>query len=346
MDWNELRNTFQTIYRQNRRFFLHTSFIIAISFAIAWGVNFLLHGAILPLFFFLVIPFSECLCICNAEFHATGVYQMKTFYRGYRMSLLPGIHGSFRVIRSFFLSLLVFLGSAFAILLIASLFTSIQDPLFISLVKSEDYTIHSLQNYWIDTSDHYRLLYSLTLVISFGMSMMFFIPYTLNSTQLFYLQTTLLCSKKEAIRLYRQVFPLLKKDYRYLKYRVCGPFYYLFPFGYFLGVVMSITFTSHPFFMMTVAIFIAMLMSAPVLPYHSLLQHHFFQRALPLYKIKGKPMFESMIKMIENNPSISDEQKQVAIVFYQQLLWEVQEMEKKQILTKKDVPSSNQTDQN
>lgn len=345
MDWDELRNTFQTIYRQNRRFFLHASFLIAISFAIAWGVNFLLHGAILPLFFFLVIPFSECLCICNAEFHATGVYQMKTFYRGYRMSLLPGIHGSFRVIRAFFFSLLVFLGSAVAILLITALFTSIKDPLLISLMKSEDYTIHSLRNYWLNTTDHYRLLYSLTLIASFGVSTMFFIPYTLNSTQLFYLQTTLLCSKKEAIRLYRQVFPLFKHEYRYFRYRFCGSFYYLFPFGYFLGVAISIAFTSHPLFIITLAIFLAVLVCAPLLPYHTLLQHHFFQRALPIYKVKGKSMFESMIKMIENNPSISDEQKQVAIVFYQQLLWEVQEMEKKKILTKKDVPSSKQTDQ-
>lgn len=340
MDWDELHNTFQTIYRQNRRFFLRSSFLIALSFAIACGMNFLLQGSILLLFFFTVIPFLECLCICNAEYHATGQYRMQTFYQGYRMSLLPGIHGSFRVLRAFFLALFTFLGCVFVILLSASFFTSIRDPLLLSLFEAKDFALSSFQHYWRSTTNHYRLLYLLTIVISFGVATMVFIKCSLNSAQLFYLQTTLLCSKKEAIHLYRQVSPFFKQEYRYFRYRFCGAFYYLFPFGYLLGMVLGISFSSHPFFVITLAIFLSSLICAPLLPYQALLQHHFFQCALPFYKLKGKPIFESMIKMIENNPSISEEQKQLAIMFYRQLLQEVDEMKRNEIFNKIDTSSS------
>ena len=338
MQLGEIKDQILNIYRKHLGYFLSASFIIVISILFVFALNLLFPGMIFIGFCLLIIPLCTCFMINNSfQFTSGKPFRLENFYQGYRLSLLPGLHGSYRFIRAFLISILVFFIGVIILYSVGSLFMDLQDRYLIDLLQADhsDYEVYiqNIYKYLDDPSAFYVQVYSIICTISFGFASMYFIHATLSSSILFYIQSSLGCSKRDAMQLQRKVSSQYKKTYFRLILKTCSKFFLLFPLGYGLGLFLGLMFGGQLEVMLFSALAVGLLFSFPFLPLFLLSQEFLFQIFLPEYKKNARPIFESAIRNINLDPRIAEEKKQILRQFYLIQLQEIEELEKKDILT-------------
>lgn len=338
METNEIKNSILEIFRQNMKYFLATGFALVISIVFTFVANlFFPIISLALLFFFLIIPILSLMIINLTQAKTGRSLSLKNFYKGYKLTLLPGLHGSFRVIRAFLYSFLIGMGVFILSYLVTSIFTPVIDSSLVeSLQKATSFEgqLQMVQDF-LETpaGEHYIYLYSIFSLLAFGVGEFFFIHFTLKSIPIFYLQSIMACSKKDAIYLWNQVEPRTKKTSRQLIFKVCGLFYILYPLGYIVGVSLGFFILGDLKYGLLFALLFSLLCSMPILPLYLICQDYLFVLYTPLYKKFAKPLYEMALQNLENDERISEEQKMVIRQFYEAQLKDIEEMEKVELIT-------------
>lgn len=340
METNEIRNSIYDIFHRYRGYFLATGFSLVMSIVFAFVLNIFLPLSIIALFAVLIIPILSLMIINLSQARAGKPLSLKDFYKGYKLTLLPGLHGSFRVIRAALYSFLIYIGTFLIVYLIASFFTSVVDPEIIqSLQKASSIEAQYkiiMEYYETPAAEPYLKLYSIFSLISFGVGEFFFIHFTLKSIPIFYLQSNMACSKKDAIFLFNQVEPRTKKTSRQLIGKVCGLYYLLYPLGYMIGAAFGYFALGNVVYGFIFGLFFSLLFSMPMLSLYLICQDYLFVLYMPLYKMFAKPLYETALKNLDHDERVSEEQKTVIRQFYETQLKEIEELEKVQIITQQE----------
>ncbi len=337
MQFDQIKNAIFEIFRKNAGYFLATGLALAFSLVAAYGLNIFLPGTFIIIIFFLIIPLLGCMIINNVQYSAGKGYNLKDFYRGYRVTLLPGLHGAFRMIRSFIFAALISLATFLVIYEGCSLFMNVIDPNLVSAIesaKSQTEIFEILQAFYEDpASEKYLNMYSIFYLISFGTGLFFFIHFVMKSVPIFYIQSNIACSKKDAIYLYNQVYPTNKKTYSKLIFKVCGLYYLIYPVSYLIGGFIGWTVFKDVQYMILIAMILTLISTLPFLSLYLLCQDTLYRVYAPVYKTKAKSLFEIALKNVDDDPRISEEQKEVVKKFYNDQLSEIERLEKTEILT-------------
>lgn len=340
METNEIKNSIFDIFHKYRGYFLATGFSLVMSIVFAFVLNIFVPLTIVILFAILIIPILSLMIINLSQARAGKPLSLKDFYKGYKLTLLPGLHGSFRVIRATLYSILIYIGTFLIVYLVTSIFTNVVDQEFIQSLQQAT----SIENQYKMIMDYYETpaaqpylqMYSIFSLVSFGVGEFFFIHFTLKSVPIFYLQSNMACSKKDAIFLFNQVYPKTKKTSRQLIGKVCGLYYLLFPLGYFLGVALGYFVLGNILYGFLFGLFFSLLFSMPMLPLYLICQDYLFVLYMPLYKMFAKPLYEAALKNLDEDERVSEEQKTVIRQFYETQLKEIEELEKVQIITQQE----------
>lgn len=339
-------------YQKYKSYFLPTCFAIAFSLLLAYALNLIISGLFVIVIFFLVIPLLGCLIINNVQYSSGKEYSLKDFYKGYRITLLPGLHGSFRMIKSFIYAALIMIGCFTLIYEVTSIFTSVIDPELVNSIKAakdnnEMYSI--LEAYLQDPAyDYYMYLYNIFYLVSFGIALFFFIHFVLRSTPLFYIQTNMGCSKKDALYLYKKVYPTYKKSLNMTFSKIGWAYYLVYPFSFAIGAFIGWALFKNATLAVLIAMLFSLLSSSPFLAIYLLTQDCFFRLNSSTYKIEAKFLFEKALQNVDQDTRISEEQKEVIKKFYSEQLIEIEKLEELKSLLDKQMENkdSKKDDQN
>ncbi len=332
-------------YQKYKSYFLPTCLVVAFSLVLAYVLNLFFSGLFILVIFFLVIPLLGCMIINNVQYSGGKEYSLKDFYKGYRITLLPGLHGSFRMIKSFIYASLIMIGCFSLIYEVTSIFTSVIDPELINLLKAakDNNEIYSIFEAYLQdpSSDYYMYLYSIFYLVSFGIALFFFIHFVLRSTPLFYIQTNMGCSKKDAIFLYKKVYPTYKKSLNMTFSKIGWAYYLVYPFSFAIGAFIGWALFKNVTLAILIAMLISLLCSSPFLAIYLLTQDCFFRLNTSTYKIEAKFLFEKALQNVEHDTRISEDQKEIIKKFYSEQLIEIEKLEELKSLLDKQMETDN-----
>lgn len=337
MQTTEVRDSILEVVRKNIGYFLSTGLALVISIVFAYVANLYIPGSCILIFFFLIIPILSLMILNITQLRVGKPLSLKDFYKGYRVTLIPGLHGSYRVIRSIIFAILISLLTFMFVYSATSLFTSVVDPVLVDELQKaqtmEEWARILNDFYTSPTSEHYLAMYGIFELVSFGVGEFFFIHFVLKSVPLFYIQSSMACSKKDAIFLYNQVYPTQRKTYRKTIFKVCGIYYVLFPVGYILGGILGWFVFKDGIYATIFALLFSLLFSIPILPMYLLCQDYLFVVYAPVYKKSAKSLYEKALANLDADERMSEEQKTVIRQFYETQLKEIEKMEKVEIIT-------------
>lgn len=340
MKTSEIKNAIYATYKKNFGYFFATSFALVVLITLISILDLYIQGmAILGIFFF-IIPFLGCMIFANMQFSLGKPYDYKNFYQGYRISLLPGLHGSFRFIRSFIFSFLIIMGSFLVIYEVSSLFITVYDS-ELNNVLLNAYNAQTIEegnmilNEYLQSSSgqYYMNLYSIMYLCSFGIGLFFLIIFVLRSVPIFYIQSGIGCSKKEAIKLFNKVYPESKKLSNKLINSVIWPYYIIFPISYALGAFCGWTVSGNLAISLVIALGVSLLISSSMLAPYLLCQDVLYHIYAPAYKVNAKSIFENALLTLSNNPQLGEEQKEKLKDYYLKQLQEIEQIEKTMTIT-------------
>jgi len=340
MKISEIKAAIYATYKKNIGYFIATAFafvilIVAISF-----LDMFFQGAFVIGVFFLIIPFLGCMIFSNMQYTLGKPYDYKSFYQGYKISLLPGLHGSFRFIRSALFSFLILIGSFLLIYEVTSLFIPVYDAaieeVFTQINMTESFEeANNMLNEFIEspTGQHYINLYSIMYLGAFGVSLFFFIVFILRSVLIFYIQSGLGCSKKEAIYLFNKIYPESKKLSNKLINSVIWPYYIIFPLSYALGAFVGWTIFKNLPLAVIIALALSLFASSFMLAPYLLTQDVLYHVYAPAYKVNAKHLFEEALLTLDAHPQLNEEQKEKLKEYYLKQLQEIEQIEKASTIT-------------
>ncbi len=340
MKISEIKNAIYTTYKKNFGYFFATSFAFVVLITLFSILDLYIQGMIILGIFFVVIPFLGCMIFSNMQFSLGKPYDYKNFYQGYKISLLPGLHGSFRFIRSFIFSFLIMIGSFLVIYEVSSLFLTVYDSelnnvllnVYNASTIEEGNTI--LNEYLKSSSGQYFMnLYSIMYLCSFGVGLFFFVIFVLKSVPIFYIQSGIGCSKKEAISLFNKVYQESKKMSNKLINSVIWPYYIIFPISYALGAFCGWAISGNLAIAIVLALGVSLLASSFMLAPYLLCQDVLYHIYAPAYKVNAKSVFENALLTLANNPQLNDEQKEKLRDYYLKQLQEIEQIEKAMTIT-------------
>ena len=340
MKISQVKDAIYGLYKKNLGYFLATTFALVISIILSVFLDMFLQGVFAVGVFFLIIPFLGCMIFANMQATLGKQYDLKNFYGGYRISLLPGLHGSFRFILSSIKALLVTIIAMIIALTITSFITPLYDDALVEAFKAfsaaQEITEAELilQEYMESHSGkHFIPLYSIILLISYCFGVFTLVYNVMKNVPIFYIQSGIGCSKKEAINIYKQVYVEAKKMMRKMINKICWPFYILFFVSYGIGATLGWMIFKNFSLAFILALVFSLIASSSMLTPYLLTQDILYHIYAPAYKVKAKSFFENAVINVNNHPQLNEEQKEQLKQFYLAQLQEIEQIEKTVVVT-------------
>ena len=322
MDFSSIKKVIIELTKRNYRSLLAMSFIIFVMTTFALTSDLLLSGSFILLFFIIVLPFFISMIIVNIKFKANVEFTPKQFYENYKVSLILGTGGVFRVLRSFIISFLVFIATSITLYICNNVIGFVDDTEFMNIyyefVSSPNNSeiLKNLTTFLSNSQNSFVIFLHTIFLISLAFAIFTFIYQIIRNTLIFFVQSNFGCEKNDAIAIYKKVFPKIKRIYNKVMFGCLWPFFILFPLGFILGsTLISLVNETLPFLMYGATVG-GCLVLVPFLPMIVTTQDVVFSVFAPYFLVEAKDTLLQALQSINVDTNIPEEQKDLLRNFY------------------------------
>ena len=322
MEFGSIKKVIIEFTKKNFQSLLAMSFMIFVMIALTLTVDLFLPGSFILLFFILVLPFFISMLITNIKFKANVPFNQKDFYGQYKIGLILGCSGCFRVFRSILVAFLVYLAFVSGVFLVNIVFNFVDMSQFVEIYENlisnpnnEQY-LQSLIDFIQDTKQPFVILINAVNLVGHALFVFTFIYQIIKNTLIFYIQSNFGCNKNDAINVFKGVYPKIKKTYHRVLFNILWPVLILFPLGFILGIAVTSLLDKSLLVLMYGGTLGACLLCIPLLPYIVTSSDVVFSIFSPYFLVESKETLLAALKSINLANDIPEEQKDMLRAFY------------------------------
>ncbi|MCF0117843.1 MAG: hypothetical protein HUJ61_07360, partial [Bacilli bacterium] len=331
MDLNSIKAIIQETLKKNWKALMAMSFIIFIVIILGAALDlFFVAGTFIIVFMLAILPFYISMIITNIKFKTDPNFNSKEFYMNYRVALIPGLSSSMRAFKSALIGLFVAFLSFLMIYWVVIELKVFDDTQLMNLIYADR---SDVENYWnalgdyiADINNPFVLFLYFLIAGCEGLGIFTFVICLLRNTPVFYIQTNFACAKKDALSIFKTSRPKIKKVYNKLLFSSIWPIFILFPLGFYLGATVGWSISHYLSPLIFGGICGAFLFSLPMLPIFVSTQDILFSIFMPYYLLGAREAIINTLKLINQNPNVSEEEKDAVRRFYVERLKQIDAM--------------------